>query len=148
MLRLYKAFIRPHFEYALQVRDPHLIKDIELLEKAQKLALRVCTRNWSATYAELLNSTHVPSLSNRRKVAKLCQMYKLVYQLSDCQNAPIVPIPPSYSRRRNPIQLERLTTHSSQFQLQFSSCTSLSLHKSLSKLPNYYLYVKGIATVV
>ena len=57
MLRLYKAFIRPHFKYAPQVLDPHLIRDIELLEKVQKFALRVCMRNWSATYAELLNST-------------------------------------------------------------------------------------------
>ena len=82
MLRLYKAFIHPHFEYAPQVWDLHLIKDTELLEKAQKFAIRVRARNLSATYAELLNSTHVPSLSDRRKVAKLCHMYKLIYQLS------------------------------------------------------------------
>ena len=57
ILRLYKAFIHPHFEYASQVWDPHLVKDIELLEKSQKFALRVCTQNWSATYPELLNSS-------------------------------------------------------------------------------------------
>ena len=71
MLRLYKAFLRPHLEYAPQVWDPHLVKDIQLLEKSQKFALRVCTRNWSATYTELLNSTHVPSLSDRRKITTL-----------------------------------------------------------------------------
>jgi hypothetical protein len=31
MLKLYKAFIHPHLEYTMQVWDPHLIKDIELL---------------------------------------------------------------------------------------------------------------------
>ena len=89
MLRLYKAFIRPHFEYAPQVWDPHFVKDINLLEKSQKFALRVCTRNWSATYAELLNFTQVPSLADRRKIAKLCHLYKLVHELTDCQNAPV-----------------------------------------------------------
>ena len=36
MLTLYKAFVRPHLEYAPQVWDPHLIKDVELLERTQK----------------------------------------------------------------------------------------------------------------
>ena len=52
MLRLYKSIIRPHLEYAPQVWDPHLHKDINLLEKSQKFALRVCTRNWSASYED------------------------------------------------------------------------------------------------
>ena len=131
MLRLYKAFIRPHFEYAPQVWDPHFVKDINLLEKSQKFALRVCTRNWSATYAELLNSTQVPSLADRRKIAKLCHLYKLVYELTDCQNAPVVQRPPSYSRRRNPIQLQTMTTHSSQFQSSFYPQT-ISLWNNLT----------------
>ena len=131
MLRLYKAFIRPHFEYVPQVWDPHLAKDIELHEKSQKFALQVCTKNWSATYAELLKSTHVPSLSDRRKIAKLCHLYKLVYDLADCQNAPVVQRPPSYSRRKNPIQLQRVTTHSLQFQSSFYPHT-ISLWNNLS----------------
>ena len=90
ILQLYKAFIRPRFEYAPQVWDPHLVKDTQLLEKSQKFALRVCARNWSATYTELLDSTNVPSFSERRKIAKLCQLYKLVYKLIDCQNPPVI----------------------------------------------------------
>ena len=119
MLQLYKAFVRPHFEYAHQVWYPHLVKDIELLETSQKFALRVCTRNWSTTYAELLNSTHISSLSDRHKNAKLYHLYKLVYELTNCQNAPVIQRPPSYSRRRNPIQLQRVATHSLQFQSSF-----------------------------
>lgn len=119
MLILYKSLVRPHFEYAPQVWDPHLVKDIIQLEKAQKFALRVCTRNWLAPYEDLLNSTHVQALSERRKVAKLCHLYKLVYQLSDCQSAPISQKPLSYSRRRNPIQLQQIGTHTSQFHFSF-----------------------------
>ena len=47
LLKLYKAFIRPHLEYAPQVWDPHLVKNIDLLEKTQKFALRVCCKDWS-----------------------------------------------------------------------------------------------------
>ena len=57
MLILYKAFIRQQVEYAPQVWDPNLIKDIELLERTQKFAVRVCCKNWTASYPDL-PSTH------------------------------------------------------------------------------------------
>ena len=44
---LLRPFIRPHLEYAPQVWDPHLVKDIDL-EKTQKFALRVRCKDWSA----------------------------------------------------------------------------------------------------
>ena len=122
---------------------------IELLEKSQKFALRVCTKNWSATYAELLKSTNVPSLSDRRKIAKLCHLYKPVYDLTDCQNAPgpVVQRPPSYSRRRNPIQLQRVTTHSSQFQSSFYPHT-ISLWNNLSLNNDSLISICSFITIV
>jgi hypothetical protein len=41
LLQLYKSFIRPHLEYCSIVWNPHLIRDIEPLEKVQRFALRV-----------------------------------------------------------------------------------------------------------
>ncbi len=38
-LSLYKTFIRPHLEYAIQTTHPILCRDTEALEKVQKLAL-------------------------------------------------------------------------------------------------------------
>ena len=89
MLRLYKVFICPHLEYAPQVWDPYFVKDIEILEKCQKFALRVCTRGWSSTYPDLLNSTRTSTLLDRCKAAKLCHLYKIVHCLTDCQSAPV-----------------------------------------------------------
>ncbi len=39
-LPLYKTFIRPHLEYAIQATHPILCRDAEALEKVQKLALK------------------------------------------------------------------------------------------------------------
>ncbi len=39
-LPLYKTFIRPHLEYAIQATNPMLCRDAEAPEKVQKLALK------------------------------------------------------------------------------------------------------------
>ncbi len=39
-LRLYKFFIQPHLEYAIQATHPVLFRDTEALEKVQKLTLK------------------------------------------------------------------------------------------------------------
>ena len=89
MLRLYKALIRPHLEYASQVWDPHLKRDVDNLGSVQKFALRVCQKNWLAPYNELLNTMNVDKLSDRRRNAKLCQLYKIVYAITDCMSSPV-----------------------------------------------------------
>jgi len=42
---MYLALVRPHSEYASQVWNPHLQKDIDQLERVQKIALRICVQN-------------------------------------------------------------------------------------------------------
>ena len=44
-LTLYLAYIRPHLEYALAVWDLHQQGLINSLERVQKLALKMCTKN-------------------------------------------------------------------------------------------------------
>ena len=69
--------MRPHLEYAAQVWNPYLIKDIECLEGVQKLALRLCSRRWNADYADLLEVFHVPPQKGRRLVLSLLTFYKI-----------------------------------------------------------------------
>ncbi len=44
LLEIYQTQVRPHLEYAAQVWDPHLLKDINHLESVQKFALKMSTK--------------------------------------------------------------------------------------------------------
>ena len=81
LFQLYIALVRPHTEYASQVWNPHLQKDIDQLERVQKFALRMCAKQWDLGYADLLNLFNVPSLVDRRNYLSLCTMYKVVHEL-------------------------------------------------------------------
>lgn len=87
---LYIALIRPLLEYGVPVWDPHLRKDINLLESVQKFATKLCTKSWSAhSYDERLHLLNLDSLSKRRAFLKLCHLYKLVHGQSASYNLPI-----------------------------------------------------------
>ena len=82
MLRLYKAYVKPHLNYCSSAWDPPLVKDQEALESVQKFALKLCYKNSSAAYLQLLNSTGLTTLSAEHKIAKLCFLYKIVNKLT------------------------------------------------------------------
>ena len=54
LLQLYTSLVRPHLEYATQVWDPFLIKDIHKLESMQKFALKMCCKHWDTSCSENL----------------------------------------------------------------------------------------------
>ena len=90
LLTLYAAYVRPHLEYCACVWDPHLLKDVDLLESVQKFALNVYCKQWSSPYQDLLNISKLSSLQARREIARLGFMYKLVHNLVDFPDAPTV----------------------------------------------------------
>ena len=78
VLKLYLALVRPHLEYASQVWSPYMLKDVQLLEKVQKFALRICSKCYLAEYEELLELFDIPSLENRRLFLSLCTLYGII----------------------------------------------------------------------
>ena len=68
MPKLYLSCIRPELEYAATVWSPHQKGQIDTLESVQKLALRVCFRNWDTNYHTLLSIYEQHSKSVQKKV--------------------------------------------------------------------------------
>ena len=91
LLQLYLAYIRPHLEYAVPVWDPYQQGLINSLERVQKFAPKVCTKNWSSGYESLLQSCNLPTLASRRHYLKLCLLYQAVNGHLNFPTAPVVP---------------------------------------------------------
>ena len=77
LLQLYVSSIRPH---AAPVWDPHLSKDILRIEGAQKLALRVCLKDWDSSYHNLLEESDLNKLSVRRNHLSLCHFSRIIQE--------------------------------------------------------------------
>ena len=77
-LCLYLALVRPSLEYASQVWDPYLLKDIRKIENVQKFALRICSGRYQEPYENLLDAFQVPTLTNRRLYLSLCTLFNIV----------------------------------------------------------------------
>ena len=103
LLRLYKAYVKPHLDYCSFVWDLPLVKDQEVLESVQKFALRLCCKKWSAAYLQLLDSTGLTTLSAERKIAKLCFLYTIVNNLTS--------FPVNIIRFRSPVPFHIRSCH-------------------------------------
>jgi len=80
---LYSTYIRPHFEYCIQVLAPYFKKDIDVLEKVQRRATKLvwCTKNLS--YEQRLEYLGLYSLSRRRQRGDLIETYKILRNTED-----------------------------------------------------------------
>jgi len=78
ILRLYKSLVRPHLDYCCQVWRPHLVKDINLLERVQKRATRMIEECKGMGYEDRLKELKLTTLETRRIRADLLEVYKIV----------------------------------------------------------------------
>jgi len=65
-LILYKGFIRPHLEYAIQAWSPYPKKDIEYLEKVQRRATKLVKGIGSMSHSKCLDVLKLTTLEKRR----------------------------------------------------------------------------------
>ena len=110
-------------------------------------ACRVCSKNWHTDYQNLLDALHILTLEARRKVTRLCFMYKLVDSNSNLQLLPTSQRTcPYITCSTHPRQLENISGHFAQFMNSFffpktitdwnilpsiiASCNSISTFKS------------------
>ena len=79
--RLYISLVCPILEYSSAVWDPHTATDILSIEKIQRRAARWVTSDygWTSSVTTMINALQWPTLSNRRKSARLSTFYKTTY---------------------------------------------------------------------
>ena len=78
ILRLYKSLVRPHLDYCIQVWNPHLMKDINNLERVQKRCTRMIWSLKGVSYQDRLLRLHLTTLSKRRLRADLLETFKII----------------------------------------------------------------------
>ncbi len=77
-VRLYKQYVMPHLEFAVQAWAPWTACDKEILEKVQKRAVAMVAGLSGKTYEERLQELGMLSLEERRHQADMAQTYKIV----------------------------------------------------------------------
>ena len=118
--QLYLSLVRSKLEYAAPVWDPQKTTLCQKLEKVQKFALKVCSKNWSSDYEHLSNITNLPALSIRREYLKLTYLYQILNGSFIFPNAPLercnIPV---NLRNSNTIQFVRPICHTNAYMNSF-----------------------------
>ena len=132
LFKLYTAMIRHHLEYACQVWNPYIWKKKpEQIEKVQRLAVQMCTKQWDASYFDLLESFATPTLADQRKylsLSALCTpLYTIMYIFSQMYLYPDICV---HCTSQN-CQLLQLFAKSNAFKYSFI-CNDLRADVSLS----------------
>jgi hypothetical protein len=76
-IQLYKQYVRPHLEFAVQAWSPWHQADKETLEKVQKRAVAMVSGLQSRDYEDRLRELKLTTLEERRHQADMLQMYKI-----------------------------------------------------------------------
>jgi hypothetical protein len=77
-LILYKTYVRPHMEFAVQAWAPYLVKDVQCLERVQRRATKLVTAIRDRPYEERLRVLGLTTLEERRRRGDLIQVYKMM----------------------------------------------------------------------
>ena len=75
---LYTSLVRPILEYANQVWNPYLVKDIVAIENVQRRATRMLPGMKDKPYEERLREVNLTSLSYRRSRGDMIETFKII----------------------------------------------------------------------
>jgi ribonuclease P/MRP protein subunit RPP40 len=75
---LYVYLVRPHLEVSSPVWNPHMKRDIQLLEEVQRRATKLIPELKRLPYEERLKQLNLQTLETRRKRQDFIEMYKIL----------------------------------------------------------------------
>ncbi len=75
---LYKTYVRPHLEFAVQAWSPWSCSDIDCLERIQEKAVKQVSGLVGKTYEERLTELGIESLEKRRMRLDLIETFKIL----------------------------------------------------------------------
>ena len=125
-LKLYKAFVRPHVEYANVVWSPHLKRQSQTIEKVQRRATKLIKECRNMSYEERLRHLHLHSLKGRRLRGDLIQTYKIITGVDNLNMNKIFKFSTIESTRNN--QDKIYVQHSNTNKLKFSFSHRVTNH--------------------
>jgi len=79
---IYRQYVRPILEYAVQTWNPAKVADVNTLERVQRRAFRLMTDEGVSDYATKLNMTNMTTLEKRRERGDLLETYKIINEMS------------------------------------------------------------------
>ena len=88
LLKSYLTYVRPILEYASEIWNPYLIKDIDAIEAVQRYFTRRIFRRSNlpfSSYAERLHMLNLHSLEYRRLLTDLIMVFKITHNLVDVE---------------------------------------------------------------
>ena len=78
IIPLYKAIVRPHLEYCIQAWNPHLRKDVYMLEKIQRRATKLIPELRDLTYEERLKEMWTDNTRNAKIKGDKIEVFKIL----------------------------------------------------------------------
>ena len=75
---LYKAIVRPHLEYCIQVWSPYIRNDIDMLEKIQRRATKLIPGLRDLRYEERLRECGLTTLETRRLRGDQIEVFQIL----------------------------------------------------------------------
>ena len=106
--RIYVGFVRPHLEYGEAAWSPHLVRNIDALEKVQIRATKLVDGLSKLSYTERLQRLDLPTLLFRRRRGDTIEMFKHFHTYDKATLAP------SFKPRERPSRKHRFQLYTPQ----------------------------------
>lgn len=98
-IRLYRMYVRPHLEYAVQSWCPWTDANIQLMESVQVRAVRMVSGLKASSYEEKLREVNLTTLVERRKRGDMIEVWKIMHGKDDIDPGGLFCLVDDYSSR-------------------------------------------------